>query len=85
MLGFAAFVTSGFPFSSGNDSDEDQAVVAICAATRHLLPPRILSPSLAHHPNTSVRAPDAPNHLALPEIPTRMGRKLLQLLTLQRK
>jgi hypothetical protein len=85
MLGFAAFVTAGFPFSSGNDSDEDQAIVAVSSSVRHRIPPRIVSPSLAHHPDTMARTPDVPNHPALPEIPTRMGRELLQLLTLQRK
>lgn len=85
MLGFAAFATADFPSSSDNDSGDDQASVAVSAPVRHRLPSRIVSPSLAHHPDTIVRTPDAPNHLAPPEIPTRMGRELLQLFTLQRK
>ncbi len=85
MIGFAGFATADFPSSSGDDSGDDQVSVAVSVPVRHRLPPRIVSPSLAHHPETIVRTPDVPNHLAVPEIPSRMGRELLQLLTLQRK
>ncbi len=85
MIGFAGFAAADFPSSSDNDSDDGQAIVAVSAPVRHRLPPRIVSPSLAHHPGTIVRTPYAPNHVAPREIPSRTGRELLQLFTLQRK
>ncbi len=85
MLGFAAFATVDLPSSSDNDSGDDLAIVAVSAPVRHRFAPRIVSPSLAHHPGTIVHTPDAPNHLALRGIPSKMGRELLQLFALQRK
>lgn len=85
FLGFAGTAAGDFPSSSDYDPGNDQAIAPIRPATRHFFTNRPVSPTLAHHPDTMARTPDVPNHPALPDIPSRMGRELLQLLTLQRK